>query len=71
MKYVIYVLFVVEGALLLFVSYALGYGVYWELTHEASRPTPWVTIGFCTFRILILTVLFILQIINFRQIERM
>ena len=28
MKYVIYALFVVEGALLLFVSYALGYGVY-------------------------------------------
>lgn len=71
MKYVIHALFVVEGALLLFVSYALGYGVYWELTHEASRPTPWVTIGFCTFGILILTVLFILQIINFRQIERM
>lgn len=71
MKYVTYALFVVEGALLLFVSYALGYGVYWELTHEASRPTPWVTIGFCIFGIRILTALFILQIINFRQIERM
>ena len=71
MKYVIYALFVVEGALLLFVSYALGYGVYWELTHEASRPTPWLVIILCAVGILILTVLFILQVINFRQIERM
>lgn len=71
MKYVIYALFVVEGALLLFVSYALGYGVYWELTNEVSRPTPWLGIILCAVGILVLIATFILQIINFRQIERM
>ena len=71
MKYVIYALFVVEGALLLFASYALGYGVYWELTNEVSRPTPWLVIILCAVGILVLIATFILQIINFRQIERM
>lgn len=71
MKYLIYVLLTIEGALLLFASYALGYGVYWELTNEASRPMPWLVIILFAVGILILTVLFILQIIIFRQIERM
>ena len=71
MKYLIYVLLTIEGALLLFASYALGYGTYWELTNETSRPTPWLVIILCAVGILVLIATFILQIINFRQINRM
>lgn len=70
MKYLIYVLLTIEGAIILFASYALGYGVYWELTNEASRPTPWLTIILCGIGILLLIATFILQIASFRQANR-
>ncbi|QAX97492.1 hypothetical protein [Enterococcus phage phiSHEF13] len=70
MKYLIYVLLTIEGAIILFASYALGYGVYWELTNEASRPTPWLTITLCGIGILLLIATFILQIASFRQANR-
>lgn len=70
MKYLIYVLLTIEGAIILFASYALGYGVYWELTNEASRPTPWLTIILCAIGILLLIATFILQIASFRQANR-
>lgn len=71
MKYLICVLLTIEGVFLLFATYALGYGIHWELTNEASRPTPWLVITLCAIVVLVLIVAFILQIINFRKINRM
>lgn len=71
MKYLIYFLLTVEGILPLFASYVLGYGVHLELANETSSPMPWLIIILCAVGILVLIVVFILQIINFRQINRM